>query len=120
MPNNKELVTLDGMNVYSLVSGLMAVNADFFTRYSTDARTCLAMVKDASEILAKLLDGGKSVVAGRLTGAFRNIGNDKIADEISNTMKSAEYMNSLEKASVHNDITDFAQFIASQIKQRKN
>ncbi len=91
MPNNLELVTLDGMNVYSLVSGLVTVNADFYTRHSTDARTCLAMVRDASEILAKLLDGGKSVVAGRLAGAFRNIGKDKIADEIINTMKSAEY-----------------------------
>jgi len=91
MPNNIELVTLDGMNVYSLVSGLVAVNADFYTRHPIDARTCLAMVKEASEILAKLLDGGKSVVAGRLAGAFRNIGKDKIADEIINTMKSAEY-----------------------------
>jgi len=91
MPNNRELVTLDGMNVYSLVSGLVAVNAVFYTRHSIDARTCLAMVKDASEILAKLLDGGKSVVAGRLAGAFRNIGKDKIADEIIYTMKSAEY-----------------------------
>ena len=91
MPNNVELVTLDGMNVYSLVAGLVAVNADFYTRHSIDARTCLAMIKDASEILAKLLDGGKSVVAGRLAGAFRNIGKDKIADEIINTMKSAGY-----------------------------
>ena len=91
MPNNVELVTLYGMNVYSLVAGLVAVNADFYTRHSIDARTCLAMIKDASEILAKLLDGGKSVVAGRLAGAFRNIGKDKIADEIINTMKSAGY-----------------------------
>lgn len=91
MPNNVELVTLDGMNVYSLVAGLVAVNVDFYTRHSIDARTCLAMIKDASEILAKLLDGGKSVVAGRLAGAFRNIGKDKIADEIINTMKSAGY-----------------------------
>ena len=91
MPNNVELVTLDGMNIYSLVAGLVAVNVDFYTRHSIDARTCLAMIKDASEILAKLLDGGKSVVAGRLAGAFRNIGKDKIADEIINTMKSAGY-----------------------------
>jgi Fic family protein len=51
----------------------------------------LAMVKDSSEVLAKLLDGGKSVVAGRLAGAFRNIGRGKIADDIVRTMKSAGY-----------------------------
>ena len=49
------------------------------------------MVKDSSGVLAKLLDGGKSVVAGRLSGAFRNIGNDKIANSILDTMKSAGY-----------------------------
>jgi len=49
------------------------------------------MVKDASGLLAKLLDGGHSVIAGRLTGAFRNIGKDKIANEIIGTMKSAGY-----------------------------
>ncbi len=49
------------------------------------------MVKDSSDVLAKLLDGGKSVVAGRLSGAFRNIGNDKIANSILATMKSAGY-----------------------------
>lgn len=65
---------------YSLVSGLVAVNAGFYTRHPIDPQTCLAMVKDATEILATLLDGGKSVVAGRLAGAFRNIGKDKIAD----------------------------------------
>ncbi|WP_234406878.1 Fic family protein [Prolixibacter bellariivorans] len=49
------------------------------------------MVKDASVILSQLLDGGHSVIAGRLAGAFRNIGNSRIADNILKTMKSAGY-----------------------------
>ena len=49
------------------------------------------MISDASELLRKLLEGGKSVVAGRMAGAFRNLGNSKIADEIVKTMKSAGY-----------------------------
>ena len=49
------------------------------------------MVRDASDILAILLEGGHSVIAGRLAGAFRNIGADKIADEIVGTMRAADY-----------------------------
>jgi hypothetical protein len=91
IPPQKDRTEIEGLQVYSLEAGLVAVGADFYSRHPTDARTCLAMVKDASDVLTKLLDGGKSVVAGRLAGAFRNIGNDKIADHILVTMKSAGY-----------------------------
>ena len=91
IPSQNERVEIEGVQAYSLVSGLVACGADYFTRYSTDARTCLATIKNASELLAKLLDGGKSVIAGRLAGAFRNIGKDKIADDIVKNMKSAGY-----------------------------
>jgi len=91
IPHQKELKEIEGVQVYSLEAGLVAVGADFYIRHPTDARTCLAMVKDSSDVLAKLLDGGKSVVAGRLSGAFRNIEKDKIANDILATMKSAGY-----------------------------
>lgn len=83
--------TKGGLQLYSLENGLIAVGEDFFTRHPTDARACLSMVKDGSILLGKLLDGGHSVVAGRLIGALRNIGNDKLADTILKTMKSAGY-----------------------------
>lgn len=91
IPTNDSNVNLNGLRVYSLEAGLIAVTADFFSRYPIDARACLAMVKDASVLLAKLLDGGHSVIAGRLAGAFRNIGNDRIADAFIKTMKSGGY-----------------------------
>ena len=91
IPHQKDRKEIEGVQVYSLEAGLVAVGADFYSRHPTDARTCLAMVKDASDVLTKLLDGGKSVVAGRLAGAFRNIGNDKIADHIMVTMRSTGY-----------------------------
>ncbi|MCW3807774.1 Fic family protein [Plebeiibacterium marinum] len=84
-------ITKDGLQLYSLEDGLVAVGEDFFTRYATDARACLAMVKDGSFLLEKLLNGGHSVVSGRLAGALRNIGNKKLADNILKTMKSAGY-----------------------------
>jgi len=91
IPSQEERVEIEGLQAYSLESGLVAAGADFYARHPTDARTCLAMVKDSSEVLARLLDGGKSVVAGRLAGAFRNIGMDKISHEILDTMKTACY-----------------------------
>jgi len=63
----------------------------FFTRNSTDVRTALAMVPDASEVLGLLLDGGHTTIAGRLAGAFRNVGQGKLADEIVKTMQKADY-----------------------------
>ena len=49
------------------------------------------MIKNPSDLLSILLNGGHSVVAGRMAGAFRNIGNNRFADDIVNTMKSAGY-----------------------------
>jgi fido (protein-threonine AMPylation protein) len=54
-------------------------------------RAALSMVRDASEVLGRLLEGGHSTIAGRLAGAFRNIGRDRIADDIINTMRKAGY-----------------------------
>jgi hypothetical protein len=49
------------------------------------------MIRDASGLLARLLDGGHTVIAGRLAGAFRNVGRDRIADDIVKTMTAAGY-----------------------------
>jgi hypothetical protein len=38
-----------------------------------------------------LLTGGHTIIAGRLVGAFRNIGRDRIADDIVKTMTAAGY-----------------------------
>tara|TARA_R110002049_G_scaffold114812_8_gene266170 strand:- start:14997 stop:15164 length:168 start_codon:yes stop_codon:yes gene_type:complete len=43
-------------------------------------------------VLSLLLDGGHSKVAGRLAGAFRNIGKEKIADQIIKTMRAADFV----------------------------
>lgn len=58
---------------------------------STVARTLLSTFRDGSDILALLLDGGKSVVAGRIAGAFRNIDRSKITDDILEGMRAADY-----------------------------
>jgi len=91
IPPKNVLEVVKGLNIYSLSSALVNIGQDSFTRNPLDVRTCLHSVKDASELLSILLAGGHTVKAGLLAGAFGNIGKDKIADDIINTMKSAGY-----------------------------
>jgi len=74
LPSEGRVVIVDGLRLFSLPAALVAVGPGLFTRNVTEARTALAMVHDASDVLTILLSGGHSVVAGRLAGAFRNIG----------------------------------------------
>jgi fido (protein-threonine AMPylation protein) len=63
----------------------------FFARYPIEAQVILTGIKDSSEILGRLLDGGHSAIAGRLAGAFRRVGRPDAADQIVKTMKHAGY-----------------------------
>jgi len=92
IPASNEIVTDEhGLRIFSLPVALVSCAKDFYVRSATDARTALAMIRDSSEILSYLLEGGHSVIAGRLAGAFSNIGRTRIADGIINGMKSASY-----------------------------
>lgn len=91
MPPENEIVEHDGLRLYSVPAALVAVSEQFFRRASTDLRAAMATVKDASDVLAPLLEGGHSTIAGRLAGAFRNAGRARLADEIVKTMEAAGY-----------------------------
>lgn len=91
VPKAGEIVTVDDIRMYSLPSALIYSTPTLFLKNATDARTALSMIKDASEITKQLLEGGHTTIAGRLAGAFRNIGRDKIADDIIKTMQTAGY-----------------------------
>lgn len=80
-----------GMNLYRLQEALIECSPDFYKIDEVAARTCLSLIADASDILIILLEKGQTKKAGRLAGAFRNIGNTTIADEIIGTMKSLGY-----------------------------
>jgi len=81
----------EGLRLFALPAALIACSPGYFPQKATDARTALAMVRDASDVLALLLAGGHSALAGRLAGAFRNIGRARIADDILMTMRAAGY-----------------------------
>ena len=91
MPPAREVVEVEGLRLYTLAMALIEASAPFFTQKATDARTALALFSDASEILSRLLEGGHSTIAGRLAGAFRNIGRDRIADDIVSSMQAGGY-----------------------------
>jgi fido (protein-threonine AMPylation protein) len=91
IPDKKEIEDKDGLRLYSLPAALIACAPGYFRKNPTDMRAALSMVSDASEVLDQLLEGGHSTIAGRLAGAFRNIGRDRIADEIIDTMRAAGY-----------------------------
>ncbi len=86
------IVDHDGMRLLSLPVALVNCSPRFFNQNPVDARVALSMISDASEVLGVLLDGGHSTVAGRLAGAFRNIGRERIADQIAMTMRRADYV----------------------------
>jgi hypothetical protein len=81
----------EGLRMFSAESALIACSPTFISNNSTDVRAVLLMIPDASGLLARLLEGGHTVIAGRLAGAFRNIGRDRMADDIMKTMSAAGY-----------------------------
>lgn len=81
----------EGLRLFSVPAALIACAPGYFSQKAIDARAALTMVRDASDVLALLLAGGHSAVAGRLGGAFRNIGRARIADDILKTMRAAGY-----------------------------
>ena len=91
LPEKEDVQLLDGLRLFSLPAALVTCSASFFAYNPTDGRAALSMIRDASDVLGRLLEGGHSTVAGRLAGAFRNIGRERIADDILKTMRSAGY-----------------------------
>lgn len=80
-----------GVNCLTLESSLIHCSPKLYKTNPIDIKTALSLIKDASEINRQLLKGSHSVVAGRLSGAFRFIGSSRIADDIVKTMESADY-----------------------------
>jgi hypothetical protein len=91
LPEQAHLTTLNGLRVYTLAAALVYSSPKNYTQHPIQMRTALSMVSDASDILKVLIVGGHSAIAGRLAGAFRNIGRAIIADSIINGMAANDY-----------------------------
>lgn len=91
LPEEDDAMQLNGLRLFKPEAALLAAPASFFEQHPTEARTVLATQRDASAVLARLLKGGHTVIAGRLAGAFRNIGRDREAADILAGMRAADY-----------------------------
>ena len=91
LPRPEDIETKGGMRLMRLPAALIACAPGHFAARPIEMRAALAVVTDASEVLSRLLAGGHSTVAGRLAGAFRNIGRDQIADNIIANMRAAGF-----------------------------
>ena len=60
--------------MFSPAVALIRVPESFFVRNPIETQVVLAGIRDASELLRLLLDGGHSAIAGRLAGALRRVG----------------------------------------------
>jgi hypothetical protein len=91
MPKERDVIEQNGLRLFSLPAALVEASPAFFAQHPIDARTALATVSDASDVVRRLLEGGHSAIAGRLSSAFRNIGRERIADDIVKAMRAAGY-----------------------------
>ena len=64
----------DGLRLFSPAAALVKVPEAFFARNPIETQVVLAGIRDASDVLRLLLNGGHSAKAGYLAGAFRRIG----------------------------------------------
>src|SRR5213082_431588 len=104
MPAAANLVTRDGLRLFSPAASLVGVAESFFARNPVEAQVVLASLADASDLLRLLLNGGHSAKAGYLAKAFRQTGRGELADEILRAMKGAGY-----------DVRESSPFEAGQI-----
>ncbi len=89
MPPDSGLAIRDGLRLLFPEAALVRVPESFCCECPVEARMALSGIRDASEVHGRLLDGGHSVIAGRLAGAFRRTGRGGLADEILGAMKRA-------------------------------
>ncbi len=76
-----------GLRLYPMEYALLMVGPDYFRRDALEARTCLASLRDVSQLVSVAIDGGHTTRAGRVAGALRSIGREEMADELLRMMR---------------------------------
>ncbi len=92
LPPPEERAVIDGVRAMTLGASLVHASPGLYHDRAVDVRAALVTISDASDLLCPLLAGGKSKVAGRLAGALRNVGRERVADEVLAAMRTAGYV----------------------------
>jgi len=90
-PPAGDIQVRDGLRLYEIEAALVKVPEAFYAHSPIEAQVALSSVREPSGLLRRLLEGGNSVVAGRLAGAFRRLGRVDFADEIRGAMTAAGF-----------------------------
>jgi fido (protein-threonine AMPylation protein) len=91
MPAAADVLVRHGLRLFSPAAALVKAPEAFFNRNPIETQVALSSLADAADVLRHLLDGGRTVKAGQIAGAFRRVGRPEFADEIVKTMKRASY-----------------------------
>ena len=91
LPSRNEGEIVDGLRLYTLAGALIYSGPRIYRQNPIDMRAALGLLQDASQVLPVLLEGGHTTAAGRLAGAVRSIGRDRIAENILKAMRAAGY-----------------------------
>lgn len=91
LPPDGDIEVKNGLRIMKLAPALIGCAPSEFRGHRNEVRAALSMLPDPTDLLRHLLEGGHSIVAGRLAGAFRSIGRGRIADRILQTMRTAGY-----------------------------
>lgn len=87
----EDVAIIEGVQVLKYEPALIRVSGSFFTQDRIAAEVALSQVDDTSELLRRLLEDGRTVVAGRLSEALRHVGKTRQAEEIEGAMEDAGY-----------------------------
>ena len=87
-----DVVVHNGLRLLAPTAALVRAAPTFYIQQPLDVQIVLAQIRDASDLLARLLDGGQSVVAGRIAGALRAVGREDDANRIVKTMRASSYV----------------------------
>ncbi len=87
-----QVVRVGNLRLMALPATLVRLSPTVFEKSPTDVQIAMAQVAEASDVCRELLAGGHSVVGARLAGAFRAVGRDDVADQITRTMRMAGYV----------------------------
>ncbi len=85
-PSKEDIVELEGLRAMSIPAALIACTPRQYTANPLDIRAAFSTITDVTDILRKLLEGNHTTIAGRIAGAFINIGRNDLAETIVETM----------------------------------
>ena len=89
---NSSRTIAQGLRVLILEAALLRATPNMWQTDPLTLRLSLEQLRDASQLSRLLLDGGHSVIAGRLAGGLRAVGRESMANEVAGSMQSAGYV----------------------------